>query len=200
MEMTLGDPGIDWGSVADWISVLVNVFVGVSVFWLSHRTYQLTQQATRRDDLAQIESRAQQEREGRLLLVLFRAEIVIYRAELQKVAHYLSPEGGVEKFVAGTGRDLVETVTQLKLDTVSGKEGRIHVLPDDQAVVFVRLIGGLAALRELVSIARRSSVDNRGELTQRLLVFVEKTIALAKSAEVHCSAAQKSFYADGGAG
>lgn len=195
MEMTLGPQGIDWGNAADWISILVNVFVGVSVFWLGHRTYQLTQQATERENKAYESQNAQESREGRLLLSLFRSEIGHFRMQLEKAADYLAVDAK-ENGLFISDREFIELITRLDLPSVWRKQGRLHILPDTQAVLLVGLIGSILPLRKLVESAARVDVSERDEGEGLLRRSITKLIERATSAEQICIEARQSFNAE----
>ncbi|WP_206411674.1 hypothetical protein [Lysobacter enzymogenes] len=196
MEMTLGETGLDWGSIAEWIAIAVNLILGASVFVLGHRTHQLTEQATARDSKAQSDQDTQQLREGRLLLVLFRPEVGLFRMRLEEAAKFVTPGEALDEFSKAVDPAFIGIVNGLALTSIFSKQHRLHILPDAQAVALVGIAGNILPLREMMNIVVAQEGDVRKKAGAKFHEELVSMIRRAKNVEEFCEAAKHSFKAE----
>ncbi|MGH8081955.1 MAG: hypothetical protein ACREP7_15380, partial [Lysobacter sp.] len=134
----------------------------------------------------------QESREGGLLLLLFRSEIGHFRIQLENALKILDRDAKeVGKYFYR--REFNELIKGLEIPSIWNKQGRLHILPDEEAVLLVSLIGGIMPLQKVVSGASAAEGDKQVEADQIIRTSIRNLITGAKRAEEICEKAREAF-------
>lgn len=124
--------------------------------------------------------------EGQLLLILFLAEVNHLKLELCRAGLLIAEGEGRAKFVAGNHAQFAKIMSELELESISKKQGRLHILPRDQARLLVSLHGSLLPLKQIALRATVATGQDRIEKIKNAEMLIHGLVEAAEKAERIC--------------